>query len=375
MGPLEGIRIVEFAGLGPGPYCGMLFADMGADVIRIDRKGGELRRGYKLLGRSRRSIALNLKTDEGLEACFKLIDDADALIEGYRPGVMERLGLGPDVCLARNPKIVYGRMTGWGQDGPMAQAAGHDINYISLTGALHAIGRAGQKPAVPLNLIGDFGGGGMFLAFGVVAALLETRGSGKGQVVDVAMTDGAASLMTFVYSLMHEGKWKDERGINELDGGSHFYDVYECKDGGYVSIGSIEPQFYALLLEKLEISDPAFKDQGNSDKWPELKDKLSEVFLEKSRDEWCAIMEGSDICFAPVLSLAEAPEHPQNKERGTFVTDTNGLVQPAPAPRFSRTPSEIRCPNPEIGAETEEILSGIGYTAERISDLKKAGAI
>ncbi|MFP3944664.1 MAG: CaiB/BaiF CoA transferase family protein, partial [Alphaproteobacteria bacterium] len=302
-----------------------------------------------------------------------LIEQADALIEGFRPGVMERLGLGPDICLERNKRLVYGRMTGWGQEGPLAHAAGHDINYIALTGALHAIGRRGQGPVPPLNLVGDFGGGALYLALGVTAGLFEAQRSGKGQVIDAAMTDGSASLMAMFYGFMGAGLMEDERGVNLLDSGAHFYDVYECSDGKYVAVGSIEPQFYALLLEKAGIDDPEFQDQMNREKWPELKTKLAEVFLTKKRKEWVEIMEGTDVCFAPVLSLSEAPKHEHNRARRTL-TERDGVMQPGAAPRFSRTPSRIQGPPPAIGQHTEEILRDWGLEAE-IAALRDEGAI
>lgn len=341
MGPLKGIRIVELAGIGPGPFCAMMLADMGAEIIRVDRKGAKDPRGkYNVLLRGRPSIGVDLKTPEGVETVLKLIGKADALIEGFRPGVMEKLGLGPEVCLARHPRLVFGRMTGWGQAGPMAQAAGHDINYISLSGVLHAIGNRNGKPVPPLNLVGDFGGGGMMLAFGIVCALLEARQSGKGQVVDAAMTDGSATLMAIIYGLKAMGTWSNERGTNMLDGGAHFYDTYECSDGKYVSIGSIEPQFYAMLLEKTGLDDQLPGTYLDKARWPELKERLAAVIKTKTRDEWCALMEGTDICFAPVLDLDEAPRHPHNVARATFI-EIDGVMQPAPAPRFSRTSPEI----------------------------------
>jgi len=362
MGPLKGIKIIEMAGIGPGPFCAMLLADMGADVIRIDRPGGNnlLGLSYDVMNRGRRSIALDLKSADDVETLLKLVEKADALLEGFRPGVMERLGLGPEVCMARNEKLVYGRMTGWGQDGPMAQAAGHDINYIALTGALHAIGTADQ-PVAPLNLVGDFGGGAMYLAFGLVSGLLEAKTSGQGQVVDTAMTDGASHLMTMMYSLMQQGRWSNERGSNLLDGGAPFYGSFQCSDDKWVSIGSIEPQFYALLKEKAGLSDPLFDNQHDLKNWPVMKEKIAEVFRTKSRDEWCDIMEGSDVCFAPVLDLEEAPEHEHNKTRGTFIKK-GGVVQPGPAPRFSRTSPELDLPPPQPGEHSAEILKDWGVT-------------
>jgi alpha-methylacyl-CoA racemase len=370
MGPLEGIRIVEFAGIGPGPFAAMLFADMGADVIRIDRKGGRKPTPAEISLRGRNTVALDLKKPEAVEAALKLIDKADALIEGFRPGVMERLGIGPDVCLKRNPKLVYGRMTGWGQTGPLANAAGHDINYIALTGALHAIGNAGQKPVPPLNLVGDFGGGALYLAFGIACGIIEAKRSGKGQVVDAAMTDGAASLMTMFYGFLASGFWQDKRGANMLDSGTHFYDTYETKDGKFVSIGSIEPQFYQQLLEKTGISDPAFTAQMDREAWPALSEKLANVIKTKTRDEWDAIMLGSDVCYAPVLSLAEAPKHPHNVARQTFV-DVGGVTQPAPAPRFSRTVPEVKAVAP---VDNEGALASWGFSKGDIEALQAASA-
>jgi alpha-methylacyl-CoA racemase len=371
MGPLEGIRIVEFAGIGPGPFAGMLFADMGADVIRIDRKGGRAPMQMEIYLRGRKTVALDLKKPEAVEAALKLIEKADALIEGFRPDVMERLGLGPDVCLKRNSKLVFGRMTGWGQTGPLANAAGHDINYIALTGALHAIGNAGQKPVPPLNLVGDFGGGALYLAFGIACGIIEAKKSGKGQVIDAAMTDGAASLMTMFYGFQASGFWQDTRGANMLDSGTHFYDTYETKDGKFVALGSIEPQFYKELLEKTGITDPAFAAQMDRDAWPELSAKLAGVIKTKTRDEWDAIMLGSDVCYAPVLSLSEAPKHPHNVARQTFV-DVGGVTQPAPAPRFSRTSPEVK---PVVPVDNMGSLASWGFSKGDIEALQAAGAV
>lgn len=359
-GPLTGIKVVEFEGIGPGPFCGMLLSDLGADVIRIDgprsRSGG----GAKdVTGRGRRSISLDLKNPDDVETCLKLLEKSDALIEGYRPGVLEKLGLGPDVVLARNAKLVYGRMTGWGQFGPMAKAAGHDLNYIALTGALWATGRAGQPPAPPLNLIGDYGGGAIYLAFGLLAGIIHARSSGQGQVVDAAMTDGTASLTSMFWGMRATGVWADERDANLLDGGAHFYDCYETSDGKWVSIGSIEPQFYALLLNKAEVTDPAFQNQFEKANWPALSQKLAAIFKTKTRDDWCAIMEGTDVCFAPVLDWNEAATHPHNVARQTFV-DVEGVTQPAPAPRFSATPGAIRSVAPKPGAHRDAILAEWG---------------
>jgi alpha-methylacyl-CoA racemase len=347
-GPLAGFRIVEFAGIGPGPFACMLLADMGAEVITLDRVGAK--KNLKAVAvRGRKVVELDLKDKGAIAQVLDLLSHADALIEGFRPGVMERLGLGPDVVLARNPKLVYGRMTGWGQDGPLAQAAGHDINYISVTGALAAIGTQ-EKPVPPLNLVGDFGGGALYLVVGVLAALLEASKSGKGQVVDAAMCDGAASLMSMFFDMTAMGRWIEGREQNFLDGGAHFYGVYQCSCGNFISIGSIEPQFYALLREHAELSETCFDAQMDRKAWPELKAKLTEVFKTKTRDDWCKIMEGTDICFAPILTMAEAPKHPHMAAREVFVT-RHGVTQPAPAPRFSRTPSAIReAETAEIGA-------------------------
>ena len=338
-GPLAGYRIVEFAGIGPGPFACMMLADMGAEVVTLDRVGAK-KNLKSVAGRGRKVVELDLKDKASIPQVLDLLANADALIEGFRPGVMERLGLGPDVVLARNPRLVFGRMTGWGQEGPLALAAGHDINYISVTGALAAIGTK-ERPVPPLNLVGDFGGGALYLVVGVLAALLEARNSGKGQVVDAAMCDGAASLMSMFFDMAAMGRWTDQRETNFLDGGAHFYGVYECACGQFISIGSIEPQFYALLRERAGLSETCFDDQMDRNAWPALKEKLVEVFKTKSRNEWCKIMEGTDICFAPILTMEEAPKHPHMAARETFVT-RHGVTQPAPAPRFSRTPSAIR---------------------------------
>jgi alpha-methylacyl-CoA racemase len=357
-GPLSGLKIVEFAGIGPGPFCGMLLSDLGADVVRIDRIGARGGAPSDITARGRRSVALDLKDTAAVETALQLIDRADAVFEGFRPGVMERLGLGPDVTLKRNPKLVYGRMTGWGQFGPFSQAAGHDINYIALVGALHAIG-TGDKPVPPLNLVGDFGGGALYLAFGLLAGVIHARATGQGQVIDCAMTDGAASLMAMFYGMTASGVWTDERRNNMLDGGAPFYDTYECSCGRFIALGSIEPQFYALLLEKAGLIDPAFQAQMNRSEWPTLKAKLAEVIKTKTRDQWCAIMDATDVCFAPVMSLKEAPSHPHNVARKTFV-EVAGVVQPAPAPRFSATPGAVQGPPPGIGAHTDDVLADWG---------------
>jgi alpha-methylacyl-CoA racemase len=378
-GPLSGYRIIELAGIGPAPMCAMLLSDMGADVLRIDRTvdaalGISMKTKYSLLNRGRRSAAFDLKRPEATAAILRLVEKADGLIEGFRPGVMERLGIGPDVCLTRNPRLVYGRMTGWGQEGPLAPAAGHDINYIALSGALHSIGRRGQAPVPPLNLIGDFGGGALYLALGVVAGLLEAQKSGKGQVIDAAMVDGAASLMTAIYGMHGAGIWTDNRGENVLDTGAHYYDVYETSDGKYVSIGSIEGKFYEELLEKSGLKNEELPRQNDRDTWPAMKDRVTALFKSKTRDEWCRIMEGSDICFAPVLSMSEAPKHPHNKLRATFVDDF-GVTQPAPAPRFSRTPSAIQRPPANPGEHTEDALRDWGFSAPEVERLRASGAI
>lgn len=372
-GPLAGLKVVEFAGIGPGPFCGMLLSDLGADVVRIDRQGGRGGAPTDITSRGRRSVALDLKKPEAIEACLKLLETADVVFEGFRPGVMERLGLGPDVVLKRNPKIVFGRMTGWGQTGPWSQAAGHDMNYIALTGALHAIGTK-DKPIPPLNLVGDFGGGALYLAFGMLAAVISARETGKGQVVDCAMTDGAASLMAMFYGMKASGIWKDERRLNMLDGGAHYYDTYKCADGKWISIGSIEPQFYALLLEKTGVNDPDFQRQQDRTIWPELNEKLAKIIASKTQAEWCELMDATDVCFAPVLTLEEAPKHPHNLARQTFV-EVAGVTQPAPAPRFSATPGKIQGPPPSIGAHNKEALADWGFSEAEIGSLASAGAL
>jgi alpha-methylacyl-CoA racemase len=379
MGPLEGVRILEIAGIGPGPFAGMMLSDMGAEVLRIDRaqsvRGGDPGAPpLDFLARNRRSVGVDLKHPDGVELVLRLVERADGLLEGFRPGVMERLGLGPDACLARNPGLVYGRMTGWGQDGPLAHAAGHDINYIALAGALDPLGRRGEAPVPPLNLVGDFGGGGMLLAFGMVCALVERQRSGRGQVVDAAMVDGAAALMTMMHGLRHMGVWSDERGTNLLDTGAHFYDVFETKDGKYVSIGSIEPQFYAELLKLTGLDGQELPRQMDRARWPEAKEKLAAVFRTRTRDEWCEIMEGSDVCFAPVLSMGEAYTHPHNRARGTFV-EVAGKLQPGPAPRFSRTRAEVARPPCHAGQHTDEALRDWGLAADDVQRLRDAKAI
>ena len=374
-GPLSGFRIIELAGIGAGPFCGMMLADMGAEVISVERPGGNpaAAAGHGVLFRSRRSVALNLKHPQAAEVVLRLCEKSDALFEGNRPGVTERLGVGPDACMKRNPKLVYGRMTGWGQEGPMAQAVGHDINYISLAGALHAMGRAGETPAIPLNLIGDFGGGGLLCAFGIVCALLEAQRSGKGQVVDAAMLDGASTLMAMWWGFKQQGMFSEKRGTHLLDSGAHFYEVYETSDGKHISIGAIEPQFYAVLREKLSLGDD-FKDQMNPKRWPEMKEKLAAIIRTRTRDEWSALLEGSDACAAPVLQLAEAPAHPHNKARNAFL-EVGGATQPAPAPRFSRNVSDAPRAQVKVGADTLAVLSESGFSSADSDALLKAGAI
>jgi alpha-methylacyl-CoA racemase len=380
-GPLSGYKIIEIAGIGPGPFAAMLLADMGAEVIRVDRAGavrGPVPDGphYDVLLRGRRNVAIDLKHPDGVAALLTLVESADALIEGFRPGVMERLGVGPDECLARNPKLVFGRMTGWGQEGPYAQAAGHDINYIALAGALAHFGRAGQAPVPPLNMVGDFGGGGMFLAYGVVCALLEAQRCGTGQVVDTAMVDGAAVLMSMFWAFKSIGMHDENaRGTNLLDTGAHFYDVYRCSDGEYVSIGSIEPQFYAELLRLTGLEgDADFTQQMDKTQWTTLKSRLTEVFATKTRAEWCELMEATDVCFAPVLTMSEAAEHPHNIERQTFI-DVAGTVQPAPAPRFSRTTAEVARPPAHAGEHTREVFEAWGVDAGLLDTWTESGAI
>ena len=379
MGPLAGIRIIEMAGIGPAPFAAMMLSDMGAEVIRIDRKGRpeanefDVLKNGGFLNRGRRSIALDLKKAQAVSALLDLIASADALLEGFRPGVMERLGLGPQACLARNPALVYGRITGWGQSGPLAHAAGHDINYIALTGALHAIGKA-EAPVPPLNMLGDFGGGAMFVAFGMVCALLEARTSGQGQVVDAAMTDGAALLMAMQYSFKSMGHWQNSRESNLLDGGAPFYGTYRCADGKWLAVGAIEPRFHDLLIDKLGLSPEAFAERWNPEQWPHLRQLLAETFLKRTRSEWCAVLEGSDACVAPVLDMDEAPMYSHNLARQTFVRHAE-VIQPAPAPRFSRTPAQIQRPPAAPGEHGEEILSEWGFGSDRIERLKACGAL
>lgn len=378
-GPLSGVKIIELTGIGPGPFAAMLLSDMGAEVIRVDRAQwvgqDQAPSAVQVLDRGRRSIAVDLKRPEGVETVLRLADSADALIEGYRPGVAERLGIGPEVCLARNPRLVYGRMTGWGQDGPLAHAAGHDINYIALAGALAHFGRKGTKPTPPINLIGDFGGGGMFLAFGVVCAVLEARSSGQGQVVDAAMVDGTATLMSMIWGVRAVGGWNEELGTNFLDTGGPTYDTYETADHKFISLGSLEPQFYAEFLERTGLAnDPDLPHPRDHDRIEELRARFTALFASKTRDEWCALLEGTDVCFAPVLPMSEAAQHPHIRARGTIV-EHDGILQPAPAPRFSRTPGEIGRPPSTPGEHTDEILREAGFSASEIAELRDAGAV
>ena len=377
MGPLEDLRILEFEAIGPGPFCGMLLADMGADVLLVDRPqdprlGFGRERWYDVMMRGRRSVTIDLKSKDGVVAALMLADKADAVIEGFRPGVMERLGLGPEVLQARNPKLVIGRATGWGQDGPLAPRAGHDINYIALTGALHAIGRAGGAPVPPLNLIGDFGGGGMLLAFGIACALLEARRSGKGQVVDAAMIEGASLLTTMIWGMQAAQNWTDVRGTNVLDSGAPWYDAYQTKDGKFVAIGAIEPKFYAELLAGLGLREGALPQQNDRAGWPELRRQFAAVFLTRTRDEWCRVFDGTDACLAPVLSFAEAKAHPHAVARNAHVTLGN-VAQPAPAPRFSRTPGAVRRAPPERGEHGREALADWGFSGAAIDRLRALG--
>jgi alpha-methylacyl-CoA racemase len=373
-GALSGIRIVEFAGIGPGPFCGMMLADHGAEVIRIDRPGAHLD-PLDALSRSRRSITIDMKKSDALALVRDLCRSADGLIEGYRPGVMERLGIGPKVLLSDNPKLVYGRMTGWGQTGPLAQSAGHDINYISISGVLHTVAGPDGKPVPPVNYVGDFGGGGMMLAFGIVSALLAVRMGAPGQVIDAAMTDGSALIAGMVWSFHAAKRWEDRPAVNLLDGGAHFYDTYRCADGKYISVGPIEPAFYSLLRAKLGLSDdPAFNPQFDRAAWGPLKARLAEIFLTRPRDDWAALFEGSDACVAPVLSLEEAPRHPHNVARDTFI-EVGGAIQPAPSPRFSETSAAAPRAAGKVGADGHAILADLGYAAEQIATLQQGGVI
>ncbi len=379
-GPLHGVRILEIAGIGPGPFAAMMLADMGAEVVRVDRvqavRDDATGPHWDVMLRGRRNVALDLKHADGVETLLSLVERADVVIEGFRPGVMERLGVGPEVCLARNPKLVFGRMTGWGQEGPYASSAGHDINYIALAGALAHFGRAGEPPTPPLNMVGDFGGGGMLLAFGVVCALLEAQRSGKGQVIDAAMVDGSAVLMSMFWAYRNVGMFDEHaRGVSLLDTGAHFYDVFECADGEWVSVGSIEPQFYALLLEKTGLTgDLEFTNQMDKTQWPTLKRKLAEVFKTKTQSQWNEIMEGTDVCYAPVLRMGEAAQHPHNVARNTFI-EVAGVTQPAPAPRYSRTTTDLPTAPAHAGQHTRAVLGDWGVDAVRIDTLIASGVI
>jgi len=381
MGPLAGYRIVELAGLGPGPFCGMMLGDMGAEVIRVDRPGANPIQQLDPQCRNRRSIALDLKSRQGVKILLRLLEKADAMYEGFRPGVAERLGFGPDVCLELNPRLVYGRMTGWGQQGPLAKVAGHDINYIALAGALGAIGRTGQRPLPPLNLLGDFGGGGMLLAFGIACGLLQAQKTGKGQVIDAAMVDGVNALMATFHGFRAMGLFDDQPGTHFLSGAAHFYDTYETRDGKYISIGSLEPQFYKLLIEKLGLDADRFSPHGfranpesmDAARWAELKAELAAVFLTRTRDEWCAALEGSDVCFAPVLTGTEASRHPHNVARGSFI-EIEGILQNAPAPRFSGSEPGIPAPPPAPGQDTRAVLADAGFSADEIRQFIETGA-
>ncbi len=362
MGPLKGIKIVEFSGIGPGPFCGMLLADLGADVIRISRKDAQgMENKFDIHNRSKRTITADLKNKESVDEILKLIGQVDVVFEGFRPGVMEKLGLGPDVCLKINPKLIYGRMTGWGQEGPMSKMAGHDINYISLTGALNAIGRKDSNPLPPLNLIGDYGGGGMHLAFGIVSGLIHSLRTGEGQIVDSTMVDGALSLMSFFYSLKEMGHWDDQRESNLLDGHAHFYDTYMCADNKYIAIGSIEPQFYKELLDKLEIDDQRFLDQYNKDLWPELKNLIASKVILKTRSEWEDIFSGTDACVTPVLNMSEAKQNIHNVKRNAF-TDVDGFNQPSASPRYSVTKPEIKHNAKQVGSDFDEVCNEFGLS-------------
>ena len=377
MGPLHGVRVIEIASLAPGPFGCMILADLGADVVRVDRAGGG--DGHDLrpagpLARSRRSIALNLKDPAGIDVLLRLTDTADVLVEAFRPGVAERLGFGPQVCAGRNPRLIYARMTGWGQHGPLASTAGHDIDYIAVAGSLDPIGRAGERPVPPLNLVGDFGGGGMLLAVGVLAALLERERSGLGQVVDVAMVDGSALLASFLYGLRAAGGWRDERGTNLLDGGAPFYDTYRTADGRHMAVGALEPKFYAELLAGLGLDPAGLPAQYDRSGWPVLRAALTAAFGGRTQAEWAAVFDGSDACVAPVVSPADAPDHPHNAARGTFV-DVGGLIQPAPAPRFSRTPAGPPAPPQAAGASTAEVMASLGFTDQQITRLRDQGAV
>lgn len=379
MGPLQGTRIIELAGIGPGPFCGMLLADLGAEVVLVDRKVGALpfaaRPEFDPTRRGKRSIALDLKQPGAAEVVLRLLEQADGLIEGFRPGVMERLGLGPEVCLERNPRLAYGRLTGWGQHGPLAGAAGHDINYVALSGVLYHAGHRESPPAVPPTVVGDIGGGAMFMAVGLLAAILNARATGRGQVVDAAITDGCAVMSTLVQGLRAQQLWADKRQSNALDGGAHWYDCYQCADGEWISVGALEPQFYRLLLEKCGLAGEGLEQaQFDVARWPELKQRFAALFRQKTRAEWCGLLEGTDACFAPVLNFAEAARHPHNRARDAYL-EIGGITQPAPAPRFSDTPAQVRSPPAPVGGDTDELLREIGYPAAEVEALRGSGTV
>ena len=379
MGPLHGVRVLELAGIGPGPFCGMLLADLGAEVVVVDRKGGSLPFNappkFDVTRRGKRSIAVDLKQPGAAGVILRLLERCDALVEGFRPGVMERLGLGPDVCLARNPRLAYGRLTGWGQDGPLAQAAGHDINYVALSGILYHGGHRDSAPSIPPTVVGDIGGGAMFMAVGLLAAILSARSTGQGQVIDAAITDGCALMSALLQGMRAQHLWQDRRQSNVLDGGAHWYDCYQCADGEWISVGALEPQFYRLLIEKCGLAGQGLESaQFDQARWPELKERMAALFRTKSRAEWCALLEGTDVCFAPVLSFAEAPAHPHNRARGAYV-EHEGVMQPAPAPRFARTPAEIAGPAAGVGQHTRELLAEAGYADADCDVLRAAGIV
>ncbi len=379
MGPLQGTRIIELAGIGPGPFCGMLLADLGAEVVLVDRKGGALpfnaQPKLDITRRGKRSIAVDLKQPDAAEIVLRLLEKADGLIEGFRPGVMERLGIGPDACLKRNPRLAYGRLTGWGQHGPLANAAGHDINYVALSGILYHGGHRDSAPAVPPTVVGDVGGGAMFMAVGLLAAILNARATGRGQVVDAAITDGCAVMSTLVQGLRAQHLWADKRQSNALDGGAHWYDCYRCADGEWISVGALEPQFYRLLLEKCGLAGDGLEQaQFDVTRWPETKKRFEDLFARRTRAEWCDLLEGTDACFAPVLNFAEAAVHPHNRAREAYL-EIDGITQPAPAPRFSCTPAEVRSPPPAIGADAGQLLIEAGYSAAEIDALIASGTV
>ena len=379
MGPLQGTRIIELAGIGPGPFCGMLLADLGAEVVLVDRKGGALpfnaQPNFDLTRRGKRSIAVDLKQPGAAEVVLRLVEKADGLIEGFRPGVMERLGIGPEACLERNPRLAYGRLTGWGQHGPLANSAGHDINYVALSGILYHGGHRDSAPAVPPTVVGDVGGGAMFMAVGLLAAILNARATGRGQVVDAAITDGCALMSTLVQGLRAQHLWADKRQSNALDGGAHWYDCYLCADGEWISIGALEPQFYRLLLEKCGLAGEGLEQaQFDVARWPELKQRFDGLFRQKTRAEWCGLLEGTDVCFAPVLNFAEAAAHPHNRARDAYF-EIGGITQPAPAPRFSDTPAEVRSPPAAIGGDAGQLLLEAGYSVAEIEALRASGTV